>query len=119
MNESHKQLAKDVIKIAQDAGAELVTASIGNSRAFELEVRNRQTDVLKQAGSSGISISVCKDHKRSSVFSNDLRLETIESLINSTIKVLPYMGIDEFYTLPDVTFTGKISRRFETHGYLF
>ncbi|MGR3179169.1 MAG: TldD/PmbA family protein [Candidatus Anammoxibacter sp.] len=109
MIESYKQLAKDVIKIAQDAGAELVTVSIGNSRAFELEVRNKQTDVLKQAGSSGINISVCKDHKRSSVFSNDLRLETIESLISSTMKVLPYMGIDEFYTLPEVALQGSSS----------
>lgn len=93
--------------MAQSMGAELVSVSIGNARSFESEVRNRQTDVLKEAGSSGISVSVCKNRRRSSMFSNDLRLETIELLISSTMKALPYMGVDEFYTLPDVSLQGR------------
>ena len=109
MTNPYQTLAIDVIKTAQSMGAELVSVSVGNSRSFELEVRNQKTDVLKEAGSSGITITVCKNHKRSSIFSNDLKLETIESLINSTMKTLPYMGSDEFYTLPDISLQGKAS----------
>lgn len=107
--ELHKQLAKDTIEISRKMGAELVSVSIGNSWSFELEVRNKQIDVLKEAGSSGISISLCKNKRRSSVFSNDLRLETLESLISSTMKALPFMGVDEFFSLPDVNLQGIAS----------
>ena len=107
MTNSYTQLAKDVISLAKSKGAELVSVSIGNSRSFELEVRNQQIDVLKESGSSGISISVCKDKRHSSLASNDLKIKTIESLISSTMKALPYMGVDEFYTLPDPSLQGK------------
>lgn len=107
MIEKYKQLAVDMLEIAKKKGADLITVSIGNSRSFELEVREKQIDVLKESGSSGISVSLCKNRKRSSVFSNDLRIETLESLISSTMKALPYMGEDEYYTLPEASRQGR------------
>lgn len=109
MTKPFRELAKDAIEAAQSMGAELVTVSIEESREFELEVRNGQIDVLKEAGSSGISISVCKDQRRSAMFSNDLRMQTLESLVSASIKALPYMGADSFYSLPDVSLQGRAS----------
>ncbi len=107
MSESYKQLAIDVVERGKKMGADLMTVIVANSRAFELEVRNKQTDVLKEAASSGISVTVCKGQRRSSVYSNDFNIDTIESLLSATMKALPYMGADEFYTLPDPKLQGR------------
>ncbi len=123
MLEKYKQLASEVLKIAKGAGAELVSISIGNSRSFEVEVRESKIDVLKEAGASGISVSVCKDKRRSSLFSNDLHIEKIESLIKSTMGSLQFMGADEFFTLPEQSRQGKaacdlnlVDKEFESYS---
>lgn len=122
MLENNMKLAAEALEIAKKSGAEFYTVTIGNSRSFEVEVREKQIEVLKEAGSSGISVSLCKDKRRSSIFSNDLRLETIESLVKSTMKALPFMGADEFYTLPDASLQGRalgnldlIDEEFDSH----
>ncbi len=109
MLETYKKLAQEVIHIAKKLGAELISVSVGNATSFQVEIRHQQTDLLKEAGSAGIHISVCKDQRRSSISSNDLRIETLEPLVRSTMEALPFMGKDEFYTLPDPVFQGRAS----------
>ncbi|MGK5094091.1 TldD/PmbA family protein [Deltaproteobacteria bacterium TL4] len=107
MIDLYKQLTRDVIQYAKKCGADTVTVSVGRATTFQVEVREGQIDLLKESGSSGIHISLSKEHKRSSVSSNDLRLETLKPLIKSTIQTLPYMGEDPFYTLPDPSLQGR------------
>ena len=47
--------------------------------------------------------------------SNDLRIEVIEPLINSTIETLPYMGQDEYYSLPDSHEQGRAEGDLEVY----
>lgn len=107
MIDTYKQLSQDVIDAARQLGADTVTVSIGCTTSFQVEVRNQQIDLLKEAGSSGIHLTVCKDKRRSSITSNDLRMEVLEPLLKSTVETLPYMGKDEFYSLPDPELQGR------------
>ena len=88
-------------------GAEQVSVSLANATSFQLEVRNQQIEALKEAGSSGIHVTLAKKQKRSTLSSNDFRIETLEPLIRSTLQALPLMGEDPFYTLPDPKLQGK------------
>ncbi|MBF0287932.1 MAG: TldD/PmbA family protein [SAR324 cluster bacterium] len=120
MLESYKELAQEVIATAQKIGAELVTVSIGCTTSFQIEARNQQIDLLKEACSSGIHLTVCKNQRRSSITSNDLRMETLTPLISSTIKTLSYIGADKFYNLPDPSLQGRASadlKFFDTDFY--
>ena len=88
-------------------GAEQVSVSLANATSFQLEVRNQNIEALKEAGSSGIHVTLAKNQKRSTLSSNDFRLETLEPLIRSTLEALPLMGEDPFFTLPDPKLQGK------------
>lgn len=101
LHPSRKEFAADVIKLAQKHGADLVAVSLGSATSYQIEVREQQIDLLKESSSSGIDISLSKDQKRSSISSNDLRLEILEPLIESMLQTLPYMDADPFYCLPD------------------
>lgn len=107
MAQDYKQFAQELIGIAQKMGADLVKVALGSTTSFQVEVRNQQIDLLKEAGSSGVHLTLSKNQRRSSVTSNDLRMETLIPLIRSSIEILPHMNADEFYTLPDTQLQGR------------
>ena len=107
MIESYLNIAREVIDLSLKQGAEQVSVSLANATSFQLEVRNQNIEALKEAGSSGIHVTLAKNQKRSTLSSNDFRLETLEPLIRSTLEALPLMGEDPFYTLPDPKLQGK------------
>ncbi|MCH2270243.1 MAG: TldD/PmbA family protein [SAR324 cluster bacterium] len=107
MLEKHKTIAKDIIELAQKYGAEQVSVSLANSTSFQVDVREKKIESLQESGSSGIHLTVSKNKRRSTVSSNDLRIETLAPLILSTLQALPFMGEDEFYSLPDPKLQGR------------
>ena len=107
MLEEHKTIAKDIIDLAHGYGAEQVSVSLAKSTSFQVDVREQKIDSLQESGSSGIHLTVSKNKRRSTVSSNDLRAETLAPLIRSTLEALPYMGEDEFYSLPDPKLQGR------------
>ena len=107
MIERYLNIAREVIDLSLKQGAEQVSVSLANATSFQLEVRNQNIEALKEAGSSGIHVTLAKNQKRSTLSSNDFRLETLEPLIRSTLEALPLMGEDPFYTLPDPKLQGN------------
>ena len=107
MLEKHKTIAKDIIDLAQKYGAEQVSVSLAKSTSFQVDVREQKIESLQESGSSGIHLTVSKNKRRSTVSSNDFRTETLAPLIRSTLGALPYMGEDEFYSLPDPKLQGR------------
>ena len=107
MIERYLNIAREVIDLSLKQGAEQVSVSLANATSFQLEVRNQNIEALKEAGSSGIHVTLAKNQKRSTLSSNDFRLETLEPLIRSTLEALPLMGEDPFYTFLIQNFRGK------------
>ena len=106
MLEKYKTIAKDIIDLAQKYGAEQASLSLANSTSFQVDVREKKIESLQESGSSGVHLTVSKNKRRSTVSSNDLRLETLVPLIRSTMDALPFMGKDECYSLPDPELQG-------------
>ena len=106
MLEKHKIIAKEIINLAKKDGAEQVSLSLANSTSFQIDVRENKIESLQESGSSGIHITVSKNKRRSTVSSNDLRIDTLAPLIRSTLEALPFMGEDLFYSLPDPKLQG-------------
>jgi len=113
MLEENKNIAKDVIDLALGYGTEQVSVSLAKSISFQVDVRENKIESLQESGSSGIHITVSKNNRRSTVSSNDFREETLAPLIRSTLEALPYMGEDEFYSLPDPALQGRASGNLE------
>ncbi len=109
MIEEYKTIAADMIALAKKLGAEQVSVSLANATAFQLEVLGQRIDALKEAVSSGIHLTISRKQRRSTVSSNDFRMETLEPLIRSTLEALPHMGEDPYFTLPDPDLQGRAS----------
>ena len=107
MIEKHKIIAKEIIDLASKDGAEEVSLSLANSTSFQIDVRENKIESLQESGSSGIHITVSKNKRRSTVSSNDLRIDTLAPLIRSTLEALPFMGEDLFYSLPNPKLQGR------------
>ncbi len=100
MIDAHKELAQELLQVAQEAGAEQVTVSVASATSFQVEVREGEIDSLRESGSSGIHLTLSQGHRRSSLTSNDLSVNSVRPLIQQTLEALPFMGADEFYELP-------------------
>ena len=107
MNTAHKQLVEDILKLAKTQGADTATIDLGVGSSFDVEVRKGEIETLSESQSSGLSMTVSKGGKRSSFSSNDLSLDSIQALLQSTLDALPYMETDEYYTLPNPKLQGK------------
>ena len=107
MLEEYRQLAQEILEFGQELGADQISTSLINTTSFQVEVRERHIDSLKESGSSGMYVSLCKEEQRSTISSNDLRMATLRPLMRSAMKALPYMGKDPYYTLPEPTLQGR------------
>tara|TARA_B100000945_G_scaffold214860_1_gene173105 strand:+ start:407 stop:1765 length:1359 start_codon:yes stop_codon:yes gene_type:complete len=107
MLDKHKNIAKDIIDMSHEFGADKVSVSLANSTSFQVDVRENKIESLQESVSSGVHLTISIKKRRSTISSNDLRLETLAPLIRSTIDTIPYMGEDEFYSLPDPKLQGR------------
>ena len=107
MLEKYKSITKEIIDLAKQYGAEHSSVSLANSTSFQVDVREEKIESLQESGSSGVHLTVSKNKRRSTVSSNDLRIETLGPLISTTMDALPFMGEDEFYSLPDPALQGR------------
>ena len=113
MLDKYKDIAKNIICLAKDEGAEIVSVSLANSTSFQVDVREKKVESLQESGSSGVHLTLSKNKRRSTVSSNDLRLEVLSPLVRKTMKALPFIGEDKFYSLPDPKLQGRAQGNLE------
>ena len=92
MIDQYKQLASDIVEYGKKLGADQVSTSLVNAVSFQVEVRDGKIESLKESGSAGMYVTLCQDQQRSTISSNDLRLETLRPLMRSAMQSLPFMG---------------------------
>jgi len=105
--DQYKQLASNIVEYGKKLGADQVSTSLVNAVSFQVEVRDGKIESLKESGSAGMYVTLCQDQQRSTISSNDLRLETLRPLMRSAMQSLPFMGKDPFYSLPDPKLQGR------------
>ena len=89
MLDKHKIIAKDIVDLAHQYGADKASVSLANSTSFQVDVREKKIESLQESVSSGVHLTISIKKRRSTVSSNDLRLETLAPLIRSTIVTVP------------------------------
>ena len=58
MLDKHKCLAKDIIELAKQYGADKVSVSLANSTSFQVDVREKKIESLQESVSSGLHLSL-------------------------------------------------------------
>ena len=103
MSENHLlELAQDVVKRALAAGATDAECTIAEGDEFSANVRMRELENLKEAGSRGAgSAHPDRPARPASSYTSDLSAEGIEHLVKSAIELADITTEDPHAGLPD------------------
>jgi PmbA protein len=102
------ELAQEIINRARAAGASDAECTIAAGEEFSVNVRMRQIENLKEAGSRGAGLRILIGRKTGSSYTSDLSAEGIERLVKSAIELADITSEDPHAGLPEPEEFGKI-----------
>ena len=102
MTENHLlDLARDVVKRSLAAGASDAECTIGEGEEFTANVRMRELESLKEAGSSAAGLRILIGKKTGSSYTSDLTPEGVDLLVRSAVQLAAVTTEDPHAGLPE------------------
>jgi PmbA protein len=102
-------LAQGVVKRALAAGATDAECTIAEGDEFSANVRMREVESVKEAGSRGAGLRILIGRKTGSSYTSDLSADGIELLLKSAIELADVTTEDPHAGLPDPDELGSIA----------
>src|SRR5450759_187273 len=94
-------LAQSVIRLALEGGATDAECTVAEGDEFSANVRMRQLETLKEAGSHGAGLRVLVGQRVGSSYTSDLSSEGIRMMVNSALDIAKISTEDPDAGLPD------------------
>jgi PmbA protein len=102
LNENHLlELAQDMVRRAEALGATDAECTIAQGEEFSVNVRMREVENLKEAGSRGAGLRILIGKRTGSSYTSDLSREGIERLVQSAVELAEITSEDPHAGLPD------------------
>jgi len=102
------ELAQDVVKRALALGATDAECTIAEGEEFSANVRMREIENLKEAGSRGAGLRILRGKHTGSSYTSDLSPEGVQHLVKSAIELADITTEDPHAGLPDPDEFGAI-----------
>jgi PmbA protein len=102
------EVAKDVVRRALDAGATDAECTMAEGDEFSANVRMRELENLKEAGSRGAGLRILIGKKTGASYTSDLSPEGIDLLVRSAIELAEITTEDPHAGLPEADEMGQI-----------
>ena len=102
------EFAQDIVKRALDAGASDAECTIAEGDEFSTNVRMREVENLKEAGSRGAGLRILIGRKTGASYTSDLSAEGVARLVRSAIELADITTEDPHAGLPDPDEFGSI-----------
>lgn len=102
------ELAQDVVKRAKAAGATGAECTIAEGEEFSANVRMREVENLKEAGSRGAGLRILVGRKTGASYTSDLSEAGIQHMVRSAIELADITTDDPHAGLPDADELGSI-----------
>ena len=90
-----------VVELAKKAGGEHIEAVVRDGSELTTKVRLGERELVQEAGSRNLSLSVIRDGRRAVTSTSDLRREALEALCAETVTLAGFAEPDEFALPPD------------------
>lgn len=103
------ELANDVVRRALAAGATDAECTLAEGEEFSANVRMRQLENLKEAGSRGAGLRILRGRHTGSSYTSDLSAAGIEHLVKSAMELADITTEDPHAGLPEPEELGSIS----------
>jgi len=102
------ELAAETVKQALERGASDAECTISEGSEFSANVRMREVESLKQAGSRGAGLRVLTGKRAGSAYTSDLSADGISQMVGSAIELASITSEDPHAGLPDAAEMGAI-----------
>jgi PmbA protein len=102
------ELAQEIVRRAQSAGATDAECTIAEGEEFSANVRMREIENLKEAGSRGAGLRILIGRKTGSSYTSDLSAEGIDLMVRQAIELADITTDDPHAGLPDPDEFGKL-----------
>ena len=117
MNDNHLlDLANDVVKRALAAGATDAECTIAEGDEFTANVRMRELENLKEAGSRGAGLRILVGKRTGASYTSDLSKEGIEKLVRSAVELADITTEDPHAGLPEAAELGALAGDLELYA---
>lgn len=109
MTENHLlEMANDAVRMAIARGATDAECTIGEGDEFSAEVRMREVESLKEAGSRGMGLRILVGKRTGSSYTSDLSPEGVDRMVRSAVEIADITSEDPHAGLPDADELGAI-----------
>jgi PmbA protein len=102
------ELAGEIVNRARAAGAVDAECTISEGDEFSANVRMREVESLKEAGSRGAGLRILIDKRTGSSYTSDLSPEGVDRLVRSAIELAEITSEDPHAGLPEPEELGAI-----------
>jgi PmbA protein len=102
------ELANEVVRRAREAGATDAECTLAEGEEFSANVRMRELENLKEAGSRGVGLRILRGRHTGSSYTSDLSPSGIEHLVKSAIELADITTEDPHAGLPEPEELGSI-----------
>jgi len=117
MNANHLlELATEIVRRAQAGGASDAECTIAEGDEFSANVRMRQVENIKEAGSRGVGLRILKGRRTGSSYTSDLSPEGVAQLLKSAIELAEITTEDPHAGLPDADELGAVEGELELYS---
>jgi PmbA protein len=103
------ELANDIVKQALAAGATDAECTIAEGDEFTANVRMRELESLKEAGSRGAGLRIMVGRRTGASYTSDLSREGIDKLVRSAVELAEITTEDPHAGLPEPEELGSLS----------
>jgi PmbA protein len=101
-------MAADIVRRALGAGATDAECTIAEGAEFSVNVRMREIEQLKDAGSRAAGLRILRGRKTGSAYTSDLSREGVDRLVRSAIELAEITTEDPHAGMPDEDQLGAI-----------
>src|SRR5713226_3769964 len=109
MSDNHlPELATDIVKKALAAGATDAECAISEGEEFSANVRMRELETLKEAGSRGVGLRILVGKRTGSAYTSDFTTDGIRLMVRQAIELAEVTTEDPHLGLPDPGELGSI-----------
>jgi PmbA protein len=103
------EIARGAVRQALHAGATGAECTIAEGEEFSVNVRMREVETLKEAGSRGAGLRVLIGRRMGSSYTSDLGADGIRQMVRSAIALAGFTSEDPHAGLPDPEELGSLS----------
>ena len=105
----YADMASDIVQQALAAGATDAECTIGQGEEFSANVRLRELETIKEAGSRAVGLRILKGKHTGSAYTSDMTAEGIRLMVRSAIELAEITTADPHAGLPEESELGSIA----------